>query len=104
MSGHKTIERTHVRKSMSQRGEILMHLKELDAKRLVLSFVLPCFSKAFLSSGGGGWSEIEINTNKIKKSIKIGRRFFNETTETKTSETFDTVPDSISVVKFRHRK
>ena len=57
-----TIERTHVRKSMSQRGEILMHLKELDAKRLVLSFVLPCFSKAFLSSGGGGWSEIEINT------------------------------------------
>lgn len=62
MSGHKTIERTHVRKSMSQRGEILMHLKELDAKRLVLSFVLPCFSKAFLSSGGGGWSEIEINT------------------------------------------
>ncbi len=38
MSGHKTIERTHVRKSMSQRGEILMHLKELDAKRLVLSF------------------------------------------------------------------
>lgn len=37
MSGHKTIERIHVRKSMSQRGEILMHLKELDAKRLVLS-------------------------------------------------------------------
>ncbi|NRD95943.1 hypothetical protein DBN76_06750 [Enterococcus faecalis] len=65
MSGHKTIERTHVRKSMSQRGEILMHLKELDAKRLVLSFVLPCFSKAFLSSGGGGWSEIEINTKQV---------------------------------------
>ena len=40
MSGHKTMERTHVRKSMSQRGEILMHLKERGAKRLVLSFVL----------------------------------------------------------------
>jgi hypothetical protein len=47
---------------MSQRGEILMHLKELDAKRLVLFCFALLFSKAFLSSGGGGWSEIEINT------------------------------------------